>query len=73
MRVWVNYHNIYIKEEIYYSQVCRGLLPEEQGKRRTNELRYIDHYILKEAKTRRKNVAMAQIDYKKALDITPQT
>ncbi len=37
------------------------------------ELLYIDQHILNESKTRRKNLSMAWIDYKKALDIGPQS
>ena len=37
-----------------------------QGCGRTGELLYIDQHILNESKTRRKNIAMAWIDYKKA-------
>ena len=33
------------------------------------ELLYIDQQILNESKTRRKNLAMAWIDYKKAYDM----
>ena len=53
-----------IKEEIYYSLECRELFPEEQkgcrkGTRGTDYLLYIDQHILKEAKTRGKNLAIA--------------
>ena len=37
------------------------------------QLLYIDQYILNESKTRRKNLAMAWIDYKKAYDMVPQS
>ena len=36
------------------------------------KLLYIDQHILNESKTRRKNLAMAWIDYKKAYDMVPQ-
>ena len=63
-----------IREEIYDSLMSRGLFPEEQkgcrkGSRRTGELLYIDQHILDENKTRRKNMAKAWIDYKKAFDM----
>ena len=63
-----------IREEIYYSQTSRGLFPDEQkgcgkGSRGTAELLYIDQHILNESKTRRKNLAMAWIDCKKAYDM----
>ena len=55
-----------------------GLLPDEQkrcckGSRGTVELLYIDQHILNETKTRRKNLAMAWINYKKAYDMVPQS
>ena len=60
-----------IKEEIYYSLTSRGLFPEEQkgshkGSRSTAELLYTDQHIPNESKIRRKNLAMAWVDYKKA-------
>ena len=63
-----------IKEEMYYLQINHGLFPEEQiechkGTRGTGNLLYIGQHILKESKTRPKNVAMAWIDYKKVYDI----
>ena len=42
-------------------------------KKNTAELLYIDQHILNESKTRRKNLAMAWIDYKKAYDMAPQS
>ena len=38
----------------------------------TGELLYIDQHILNEKKTRRKNLAMTWIDYKKAYDMVQQ-
>ena len=65
-----------IREEIYYSLTSRGLFPDEQKgcckvSKGTVELFYIDQHILNESKTRRKNLAMAWIDYKKAYDMVP--
>ena len=65
-------------KKIYYWLISRGLFPEEQkryrkGTRGTGDLPYIDQHILKESKTKRKNVAMAWIDYKKAYDLVPQS
>ena len=62
-----------IREEIYNSLKCRGLLPKEQelcceGKREIDDQLYTDKHIHKEVKTRRKNVAMVWIDYKEACD-----
>ena len=50
------------------------LLPEKQkgcrkGSRGTNDLLYIDGAVIKEVKSRDKNLAMAWIDYKKAYDM----
>ena len=67
-----------IREEIYYSLTSRGLFPDEQkgcckGSKGTVELLYIDQHILNENKTRRKNLAKAWIDYKKANDMVPHS
>ena len=67
-----------IREEIYHSLTSRGLFPEEQkgcckGSRGTAELLYIDKHIIDESKKRRKNLAMAWIDYKKAYDMVPHS
>ena len=69
---------VQIREEIYYSIISRGLFPNEQkgcrkGSRGTAELLYIDKHVLNESKNRRKNLAMAWIDYKKAYDMVPQS
>ena len=53
-------------------------LPEEQkgcrkGSRGTNHLLYIDRAVIKEVKSRNKNLAMAWIDYKKAYDMVPHS
>ena len=67
-----------IREKIYYSLTSRGLFPDDQkgcykGSRGTAELLYVDQHILNESKTRRKNIAMACIDYKKAYGMVPQS
>ena len=67
-----------IREKIYYSLTSRGLFPDEQkgcrkGSRGTAELLVIDEHILKESKTKRKNLAMAWLDNKKAYDMLPQS
>ena len=67
-----------VREEIYYTQTSRRLFPEEQkgclkGSRGTAELLYIDQHTLNKSKTRRKTLAMAWIDYKKAYDMVPQS
>ena len=50
-----------IREEIYNSQICRELFPEEQKgwckvSRRTAEFPHIDEHILNESKTRQKGI-----------------
>ena len=67
-----------IREKIYNSLTRRRLFPDERkgcrkGSRRRAELLYVDQNILNESKTRRKNLALAWIDYKKAYDIVPQS
>ena len=63
-----------IADQIYVHLDQEKLLPEEQkgrrkGSRRTNDLLYIDRAVIKEVKSRNKNLAMAWIDYKKAYDM----
>ena len=67
-----------IREKINYSLTSRRLFPDKhkgccKGSRGTAELLYIDQHIRNESKTRRKNLAMAWIDYKKAYDMSPQS
>ena len=67
-----------IREEIYYLLTNRRLFRDEQkgrckGSRGRAELLYIYQLILNESKTRRKNLAMAWIDYKKAYYIHPHS
>ena len=67
-----------IREKIYYSLKSRGLFPFRQkgyrkGSRGIAELLYIDQHMLNESKNRRKNLAMAWIDNKKAYDMIPQS
>ena len=67
-----------IREEIYFSLTSCGLFSDEQKgcckrSRGTVELLYIDQHILNKSKTRRKNLAMAWIDYNKAYDMVPHS
>ena len=67
-----------IREEIYYFLKSRVLFPKEhngccKGSRSTGDLLYIDQHILNESKTRRKNLAMAWIDNRKAYDMVTQS
>ena len=66
------------REVIYYSQISHELFPEKQKgchqlKRGTGDLLFIVQRILKERKTRRKNIYMVLIDNIKANDMVPQT
>ena len=54
------------------------LSPEKQkecwkGSSRTNDLLYIDTAVIKEVKSRKKNLAMAWRDYEKAYDMVPHS
>ena len=63
-----------IREKIYYSLISCS---EQKGCGKricgAEDLLYIDQHILNEGKTRRKNLAMAWIDYKKSYDIVHQS
>ena len=66
-----------IREKIYYSLISCEIFPKEQKgchkrNRDTRELLYIGQPIVNKSKTRRKNLAMAWIDYKKAYNMVPQ-
>ena len=65
-----------IADQIYAHLDQEKLLAEEQkgcrkGSRGTNDLLYLDRAVIKEVKSRNKNLAMAWIDYKKAYDMVP--
>ena len=64
-----------IREEIYYSIMSRFCEQKgcRKGSRGTAELLYIDPHILNESKNRRKNLAMAWINYEKVYDMVPQS
>ena len=67
-----------IADQIYAHLDQEKLLPEEQkacrkGSRGTNDLFYIDRAVIKEVKSRNKNLAMAWIDYKKVYDMVPHS
>ena len=66
-----------ISGEIYYSLISCGLLFEEQkgyhmGTRGAGHVIHIDQHFLKDSKTKRKNLHLAWIGYKKAYDMVPQ-
>ena len=57
---------VYIRSrEVVARRRCR------KCSRGTNDLLYIDKTVIKEVKSRNKNLAMAWIDYKKAYDMVP--
>ena len=63
-----------IADQIYAHLGQEKLLQEEQrrcrkGSRVTNDLLYIDRAVIKEVKSRNKNLAMGWIDCKKAYDL----
>ena len=67
-----------IVDQVYAHLDQEKLLPEERkgcrkGSRGTNNLLYIDRAVIKEVKSRNKNLAMAWIDYKKAYDMVPHS
>ena len=58
------------------SDICTFISREVVARRAstgTNDLLYIDRTVLKEVKSRTKNLAMAWIDYKKAYDMIPHS
>ena len=64
-----------ISDQIYASLDQEKSLPEEQKEcrkdsRGSNDLLYIHRAVIKEVKSRNKNLAMAWIDYKKAYDVS---
>ena len=65
-----------IADQIYGHLDQQTLLPEEQKEwrkrsRGTNNLLYIDRTVIREVKSKKKNLAMAWIDYKNAYDMVP--
>ena len=67
-----------IADQMYAHFDQKKLLPEEQkgcrkGSRGTNDLLYIVRAVIKEVKSRNKNLAMVWIDYKKAYDMLPHS
>ena len=67
-----------IADQIYAHLDQEKFLPEEQkGCRKnyiaTNDLIYIDRAVIKEVKSRNKNLAMPWRDHKKAYDIVPHS
>ena len=67
-----------IADDMYSFLEGRKLLPEEQKgcrkrSRGTRNLLFVDRMIMREVKKRKKNLAMASIDYRKAYDMVPHS
>ena len=69
-----------IADQIYRHSNQKKLLPEEQKGRKkrsraTNDLLYIDRdrAVIREVKSRKKNLAMTWIDYRKTYDMMPHS
>ena len=64
-----------IANQIYAHLDQVKLLPEVvwKGSRGTIDLLYIDSSVIKEVKSRNRNLVMAWIDYKKAYDVVPHS
>ena len=67
-----------IADQIYAHLDQEKLITEEQkgcrkGSRGTKDLLYIDRTVIKEVKSRNKNLAIAWIDYKKGYDMVPHS
>ena len=65
-------------DQIYGHLDQQKLLPEEQKRcrkrsRGTSDLLYIDRAVIREVKSRKKNLAMAWIDSNKACDMVPHS
>ena len=60
-----------IADQIYGHLDQQKLLPEEQKgcRKRSNDLLYIDSAVVREVKSRKKNLTMTWIDYEKAYDM----
>ena len=67
-----------IADQIFAHLDQEKLLPEEQkgcrkGSRGINDLLFVDRAVIIEVKSRKKNLAVAWIDYKKADDMVPHS
>ena len=65
-------------DQIYGHLDQQKLLPEEhkgcrKRSRGTNDLLYTDKPVFREIKSKKKNLAMAWIDYKNAYDVVPHS
>ena len=70
--------NVEVIADQIYVHLDQEKLPEEQkgcrkGSRGANDLLYIDRAVIKEVKSRNKNLVIAWIDYKKAYDMVPHS
>ena len=62
-----------LAEEIYGFMEKKTMLPEEQKGGRKGSMLYIDRMIMKEVKARKRSIAVAWIDYRKAYDMVPHS
>ena len=67
-----------VADQIYGHLDQQKLLPEKQKgcwkrSRGTNDLLYIDRAVIREIKSRKKNLAMSWINNKKAYDMVPHS
>ena len=69
---------VILVDEIYCFMEKKTMLLEQQkggrkGSMGTADLLYIDRMIMKEVKARKKSIAVAWIDYRKAYDMVPHS
>ena len=67
-----------ISDKLYEFLDTESVLPDEQkgcrkGSQGTSDQLFIDKMVLREAKSRKKNLVMGWIDYKKAYDMIPHS
>lgn len=67
-----------INQKVYHHLETKGLLPREQkggrkGCRGTKDHLLVDKMILRQAKSQKRRLNIAYIDYKKAFDMTPHS
>ena len=70
--------SVVVAEEMYNFLEGEELLPEEQKgcrkkSRGTNDQLFKDKMVMEEVMQRKRNVAMAWVDYKKAYDMVPHS
>ena len=75
--VWTLITGVTAEEVHGFLDINLLLSQEQKGCRRksrgTNDLLFIDKMIMRQVKTRKRNLSMAWIDYKKAYDMVPHS